>query len=109
MNALFNRHSFNFQGKIYERVNAESVIHERFDADSLVKIIEARLGYFKSKVFPRMEKYLQEILHMLHGSDDMTANVLFTETDKYKLQRILGTDYAKRILKAKDRNMFIFA
>ncbi|CAM8913404.1 unnamed protein product [Rhodiola kirilowii] len=205
MNALFNRHCFNFQGKItlackfegvlpklsppvgqiYERFDAESMgdipktrlgykIHEQFDADSVVKIIMARVGYFKSKVFPRMEKYLQEgggimiimssklelvevraflketnssfcelhedtdpsnvsrarswfydglrkimlyterahfyhrykirgvrklimlspperkefypeILHMLHGSDDMTANVLFTETDKYKL------------------------
>ncbi|XWS70966.1 hypothetical protein CRYUN_Cryun03dG0096200 [Craigia yunnanensis] len=65
MNALFNRHCLNYQGKVKSVRDHKGVlpkvlsqvrqIYERFDADSIADVDDARLEYFAKKVFPKIK------------------------------------------------------
>lgn len=69
MNALFNHHCTNFEGKLklsceYKGVLPKVVlqvrqIYERFDADSLIEADDARFEYFVKKVFPKIKDSTQ--------------------------------------------------
>ncbi|KAG0498385.1 hypothetical protein HPP92_003076 [Vanilla planifolia] len=49
MNALFNRVCVNYEGKVYHR----------FEASSVVDVDDARLEYFSKKVFPKIKDSLE--------------------------------------------------
>ncbi|KAF9618611.1 hypothetical protein IFM89_002306 [Coptis chinensis] len=65
MNALFNHHCLNYQGKVKSVTEFKGVlprvllqvrqIYERFDAASIVDADDARLDYFVKKVFPKIK------------------------------------------------------
>lgn len=69
INALFNHHCLNYQGKVklvceYKGVLPKILlqvrqIYERFDADSIVDADDARLDYFSKKVFPKIKDSIQ--------------------------------------------------
>ncbi|XP_047316686.1 U3 small nucleolar RNA-associated protein 25 [Impatiens glandulifera] len=64
MNALFNHHCFNYQGKVKSVCEYKGVlpkvlievrqIYERFDAETLADADDARLEYFTNKVLPKI-------------------------------------------------------
>ncbi|XP_022728922.1 U3 small nucleolar RNA-associated protein 25 isoform X2 [Durio zibethinus] len=65
MNALFNHHCVNYQGKVKSVHEHNGVlpkvlsqvrqIYERFDANSIADVDDARLEYFAKKVFPKIK------------------------------------------------------
>ncbi|XP_012442330.1 protein NUCLEOLAR FACTOR 1 [Gossypium raimondii] len=65
MNALFNHHCVNYQGKVKSVCEHRGVlpkvlsqvrqIYERFDASSIADVDDARLEYFEKKVFPKIK------------------------------------------------------
>ncbi|TYH68688.1 hypothetical protein ES332_D05G004100v1 [Gossypium tomentosum] len=65
MNALFNHHCVNYQGKVKSVREHRGVlpkvlsqvrqIYERFDASSIADVDDARLEYFEKKVFPKIK------------------------------------------------------
>ncbi|KAG8495767.1 hypothetical protein CXB51_013446 [Gossypium anomalum] len=65
MNALFNHHCVNYQGKVKSVREHRGVlpkvlsqvrqIYERFDANSIADVDDARLEYFEKKVFPKIK------------------------------------------------------
>ncbi|XP_048134346.1 U3 small nucleolar RNA-associated protein 25-like isoform X2 [Rhodamnia argentea] len=69
MNALFNQHCLNYEGKVklvceYKGVLPKVLIqarqiYERFDADSISEADDARLEYFTKKVFPKIKDSIQ--------------------------------------------------
>ncbi|GMP99175.1 hypothetical protein CsSME_00046754 [Camellia sinensis var. sinensis] len=204
INALFNRHCINYQGKVKMLCEHKSVlpkvllqvrqIYERFDVESIEDVDDARLEYFSKKVFPKIKDSIQggimifissyfefvrvrnflksqdasfcllgeytkqsdisrarvwffqgkrkimlyterahfyhrykirgiqnlviyslperkefypEIVNMLEGSDSMTCTALFSRFDQLRLERIVGTSPAKRMV-ASEKGVFIF-
>ncbi|XAR60244.1 hypothetical protein NMG60_11033522 [Bertholletia excelsa] len=204
INALFNRHCLNYQGKVKLVCNHKGVlskvllqvrqIYERFDAESIVDVDDARLEYFAKKVFPKIKDSIQggtmifissyfefvrvrnflrsqeasfcllgeytkqsdisrarvwffqgrrkimlyterahfyhrykirgiqnliiyslperkefypEIVNMLEGSHSMTCTVLFSRFDQLRLERIVGTAPAKRLVTS-EKGVFVF-
>ncbi|XP_022728923.1 U3 small nucleolar RNA-associated protein 25 isoform X3 [Durio zibethinus] len=204
MNALFNHHCVNYQGKVKSVHEHNGVlpkvlsqvrqIYERFDANSIADVDDARLEYFAKKVFPkikdseqggimlfassyfefvRLRNFLKsqnasfcllgdytdqrdisrarvwffegkrkimlyterihfyrrykirgirnliiyslpdrkdfyaEIVNMLEGSDDLACTVLFSLFDKLRLERIVGSAPAKRMIKS-EKGVFVF-
>uniref|UniRef100_A0A5B7BL58 Putative U3 small nucleolar RNA-associated protein 25 n=1 Tax=Davidia involucrata TaxID=16924 RepID=A0A5B7BL58_DAVIN len=69
INALFNHHCVNYQGKVKSVCENKGVlpkvllqvrqIYERFDAESIVDEDDARLEYFAKKVFPKIKDSIQ--------------------------------------------------
>ncbi|CAH2037116.1 unnamed protein product [Thlaspi arvense] len=69
INALFNHHCLNYKGKMklvceYKGVLQKVLlpvrqIYERFDADSMVQVDDARLEYFSKKIFPKIKDSVQ--------------------------------------------------
>ncbi|CAN8312404.1 unnamed protein product [Cochlearia groenlandica] len=69
INALFNRHCLNYKGKMKLACEYKGVlqkvllpvrqIYERFDADSIAKVDDARLEYFTKKIFPKIKDSVQ--------------------------------------------------
>ncbi|KAL4619465.1 hypothetical protein ACB092_06G081100 [Castanea dentata] len=69
INALFNRHCSNYQGKVklaceYKGVLPKVIlqvrqIYERFDVDSIADADDARFDYFVKKVFPKIKDSVQ--------------------------------------------------
>uniref|UniRef100_A0A7N0VFN5 U3 small nucleolar RNA-associated protein 25 n=1 Tax=Kalanchoe fedtschenkoi TaxID=63787 RepID=A0A7N0VFN5_KALFE len=57
---------------------------------------------------PERKEFYPEIVNMLEGSQNMTATVLFSKYDKLRLERIVGTGPAKRMVKS-DRKVFTFS
>ncbi|GAB4850653.1 hypothetical protein Ancab_029964 [Ancistrocladus abbreviatus] len=65
MNALFNHHCVNFEGKLklsceYKGVLPKVIlqvrqIYERFNVDSILDVEDARFEYFVKRVFPKMK------------------------------------------------------
>ncbi|XWS73281.1 hypothetical protein CRYUN_Cryun02cG0114500 [Craigia yunnanensis] len=204
MNALFNHHCLNYQGKVKSVRDHKGVlpkvlsqvrqIYERFDADSIADVDDARLKYFAKKVFPKIKdseqggimlfvssyfefvrlrnflkshnasfcllgdytdqkdisrarvwffegkrkimlyterihfyrrykirgirnliiyslperkEFYPEIVNMLEGSDDLACTVLFSLFDKLRLERIVGSAPAKRMIKS-EKGVFVF-
>ncbi|KAG1364177.1 U3 small nucleolar RNA-associated protein 25 [Cocos nucifera] len=56
---------------------------------------------------PERKEFYPEIINMLDGSKDMMCNVLFSHFDLIRLERIVGTSAAKRMLTS-DKNIFVF-
>lgn len=56
---------------------------------------------------PDRKDFYTEILNMIEESEDMTCTVLFSRYDKLRLERIIGTPHAKRLISS-DKNMFVF-
>ncbi|XVE98813.1 hypothetical protein REPUB_Repub03eG0141100 [Reevesia pubescens] len=204
MNALFNHHCVNYQGKVKSVREHRGVlpkvlsqvrqIYERFDAESIADVDDARLEYFAKKVFPKIKdseqggimlfassyfefvrlrnflksqnasfcllgdytdqrdisrarvwffegkrkimlyterihfyrrykvrgirnliiyslperkEFYPEIVNMLEGSDDLACTVLFSLFDKLRLERIVGSAPAKRMIKS-EKGVFVF-
>lgn len=69
INAFFNHHCANYQGKVKLACEYKGVlpkvllnvrqIYERFNADSIAKADDARLEYFTKKVFPKIKDSIQ--------------------------------------------------
>ncbi|XP_030523611.2 U3 small nucleolar RNA-associated protein 25 isoform X2 [Rhodamnia argentea] len=69
MNALFNHHCLNYEGKVklvsvYKGILPKVLIqarqiYERFDADSIAEADDARLEHFTKKVFPKIKDSIQ--------------------------------------------------
>ncbi|KAL9421063.1 hypothetical protein AB3S75_038596 [Citrus x aurantiifolia] len=69
INAFFNHHCANYQGKVKLACEYKGVlpkvllnvrqIYERFNADSIEKADDARLEYFTKKVFPKIKDSIQ--------------------------------------------------
>ncbi|KAF3944461.1 hypothetical protein CMV_029074 [Castanea mollissima] len=69
INALFNRHCSNYQGKVklvceYKGVLPKVIlqvrqIYEQFDVDSIADVDDARFDYFVKKVFPKIKDSVQ--------------------------------------------------
>ncbi|GER50558.1 U3 small nucleolar RNA-associated protein 25 [Striga asiatica] len=69
LNALFNQHCLNYQGKIKLECKYKGVlpkilipvrqIYERFDTESIAEADDARLKYFCEKVFPKIKDSVQ--------------------------------------------------
>ncbi|KAK7329234.1 hypothetical protein VNO77_23386 [Canavalia gladiata] len=56
---------------------------------------------------PERKEFYPEIVNMLAGSDNMTCTVLFSCLDKLRLERIVGTTPAKRMVTA-EKGVFVF-
>ncbi|XP_038983938.1 U3 small nucleolar RNA-associated protein 25 isoform X2 [Phoenix dactylifera] len=56
---------------------------------------------------PERKEFYPEIINMLDGSKNMMCNVLFSRFDHLRLERIVGTSAAKRMLSS-DKNIFVF-
>ncbi|KAJ8437065.1 hypothetical protein Cgig2_025912 [Carnegiea gigantea] len=113
----------------------KSTVYERFDAESIAEVDDARLEYFTKKVcmelllrvfpnikdsiqikgvqnliiysLPERKEFYPEVLNMLEGSHNMTCTVLFSRFDQLHLERIVGSAAAKR-LTTSDKGIFIF-
>ncbi|XP_071924623.1 protein NUCLEOLAR FACTOR 1-like isoform X3 [Coffea arabica] len=69
VNSLFNRHCLNYEGKVklvclYKGVLPKVLIpvrqiYERFEADSIADVDDARFQYFCKKVFPKIKDSIQ--------------------------------------------------
>ncbi|GAB2242883.1 hypothetical protein Droror1_Dr00019658 [Drosera rotundifolia] len=98
INALFNHHCVNFEGKIklsckYKGVLPKIIpylrqIYERFDLDSIVGADDARFEYFKEKVFPKIK------------DSDQVGVMIFVASyhDYLRLRRLLRTEEASHCL-----------
>ncbi|KAK8540624.1 hypothetical protein V6N13_026943 [Hibiscus sabdariffa] len=49
---------------------------------------------------PERKEFYYEIVNMLEGSDDLACTVLFSQFDKLRLERIVGSAPAKRMIKS---------
>ncbi|GAY36872.1 hypothetical protein CUMW_025090 [Citrus unshiu] len=137
INAFFNHHCANYQGKVKLACEYKGVlpkvllnvrqIYERFNADSIERADDARLEYFTKKVFPKIKDSIQirgiqnliiyslperkefypEIVNMLEGSHNMTCTVLFSRFDMLRLERIVGSAPAKKMVKS-EKGVFVF-
>ncbi|KAK6923660.1 U3 small nucleolar RNA-associated protein 25 [Dillenia turbinata] len=56
---------------------------------------------------PERKEFYPEIVNMLEGSNNMTCTVLFSRIDQFKLERIVGTAPAKRMVSS-EKSMFVF-
>ncbi|XP_024934959.2 protein NUCLEOLAR FACTOR 1 isoform X2 [Ziziphus jujuba] len=56
---------------------------------------------------PERKDFYLEMVHMLEGSNDMTSTALFSCFDLPRLERIVGTANAKRMVKS-DKEAFVF-
>ncbi|GMP99176.1 hypothetical protein CsSME_00046754 [Camellia sinensis var. sinensis] len=56
---------------------------------------------------PERKEFYPEIVNMLEGSDSMTCTALFSRFDQLRLERIVGTSPAKRMV-ASEKGVFIF-
>ncbi|KAL9244248.1 hypothetical protein vseg_018045 [Gypsophila vaccaria] len=69
INALFNQHCLNFEGKLRLSCEHKGIlqkvvmqvrqVYERFDSKSIVDADDARLDFFVTKVFPKIKDSLQ--------------------------------------------------
>ncbi|XP_017236482.1 protein NUCLEOLAR FACTOR 1 isoform X1 [Daucus carota subsp. sativus] len=69
INAVFNRNCHNYRGKVKLDYDHKGVlpkvllqvrqIYQRFDAESIVDVDDARLAYFSQKVFPKIKDSIQ--------------------------------------------------
>ncbi|KAJ4814411.1 U3 small nucleolar RNA-associated protein 25 [Rhynchospora pubera] len=57
---------------------------------------------------PERKEFYPEVINMLDASRNMMCNVLFSCFDLLKLERIVGTAAAKRMLSS-DKDMFVFS
>ncbi|CAJ1975879.1 unnamed protein product [Sphenostylis stenocarpa] len=56
---------------------------------------------------PERKEFYPEIVNMLDGSNNMTCTVLYSCLDKFRLERIVGTTPAKRMVAA-EKGVFVF-
>ncbi|XP_057430427.1 protein NUCLEOLAR FACTOR 1 [Lotus japonicus] len=56
---------------------------------------------------PERKEFYPEIVNMLDGSDGMPCTALFSCLDKFRLERIVGTTVAKRMVTA-EKGVFVF-
>ncbi|XVF50516.1 hypothetical protein PTKIN_Ptkin04bG0107400 [Pterospermum kingtungense] len=56
---------------------------------------------------PERKEFYPEIVNMLEGSDDLACTVLFSLFDKLRLERIVGSAPAKRMIKS-EKGVFVF-
>ncbi|XP_004490471.1 protein NUCLEOLAR FACTOR 1 [Cicer arietinum] len=57
---------------------------------------------------PERKEIYPEIVNVLDGSDNMACTVLFSCLDKFRLERVVGTTPAQRMLAAENR-VFVFS
>ncbi|KAL1299604.1 hypothetical protein HN51_044148 [Arachis hypogaea] len=56
---------------------------------------------------PERKEFFPEILNMLDGSASMACTLMFSSLDKFRLERIVGTNKAKRMVTA-EKSVFVF-
>lgn len=56
---------------------------------------------------PERKEFYTEIVNMLEDSEDMSCTVLFSRFDKLRLERVVGTSHAKRLMSS-DKGIFVF-
>ncbi|KAF5728220.1 U3 small nucleolar RNA-associated protein 25 [Tripterygium wilfordii] len=56
---------------------------------------------------PERKRFYPEIVNMLEGSHEMTCTVLFSRFDLLRLERIVGTDHARKMIKS-EKHVFTF-
>ncbi|ESQ35029.1 hypothetical protein EUTSA_v10006892mg [Eutrema salsugineum] len=104
MNVLFNQHCLNYKGKMKLACEYKGVldqvllpirqIYERFDADSMIQVDDARLEYFAKKIFPKIKDSVQGgVMIFIHSYFDFVRlrNFLKSQNASFCL---LG-DYTK--------------
>ncbi|ONK64654.1 uncharacterized protein A4U43_C07F28440 [Asparagus officinalis] len=57
---------------------------------------------------PERKEFYPEIINMLEGSNNLMCNVLFSRFDHLRLERVVGTGAAKRMVSS-DKKIFVFA
>ncbi|XP_065849827.1 protein NUCLEOLAR FACTOR 1 isoform X2 [Euphorbia lathyris] len=57
---------------------------------------------------PDRKEFYPEVVSMLEEANNMTCTVLFSKFDQLRLERIVGTSSAKRML-ASEKNLFLFS
>ncbi|GAV76017.1 DUF1253 domain-containing protein [Cephalotus follicularis] len=78
---------------------------ERFHFNYRYKIRGIQNVIFYS--LPERKEFYPEIVNMLEGSHNMTCTVLFSRFDQLRLQRIVGSSPAKRMVKS-EKGIFVF-
>lgn len=56
---------------------------------------------------PERKEFYPEIVNMLEGSKNMLCNVLFSQLDQHRLERIVGTSAARRMISS-EKGTFVF-
>ncbi|XP_062077358.1 protein NUCLEOLAR FACTOR 1 isoform X2 [Humulus lupulus] len=56
---------------------------------------------------PERKEFYPEIVNMVEGSDNLTSTTLFSRFDQLRLERIVGTANAKRMVKS-EKEVFVF-
>ncbi|KAL3513649.1 hypothetical protein ACH5RR_026366 [Cinchona calisaya] len=56
---------------------------------------------------PERKEFYPEIVNMLEGSQNMSCTVLFSRFDQFRLERIVGSSSAKRMITS-DKGVFVF-
>ncbi|XP_057978039.1 protein NUCLEOLAR FACTOR 1-like isoform X2 [Malania oleifera] len=56
---------------------------------------------------PERKEFYPEIVNMLEGSHSMTCTALFSRFDQFRLERIVGTTAAKRMVSS-EKGVFVF-
>lgn len=56
---------------------------------------------------PERKEFYPEIVNMVEGSDNVTTTTLFSRFDQLRLERIVGTANAKRMMKS-EKDVFVF-
>lgn len=56
---------------------------------------------------PERKEFYPEIVNMLEGSQNMSCTVLFSRFDQFRLERIVGSASAKRMITS-EKGVFVF-
>ncbi|KAL5712815.1 hypothetical protein ACHQM5_014946 [Ranunculus cassubicifolius] len=56
---------------------------------------------------PERKEFYPEIVNMIEGSEELSCTVLFSQFDKLRLERVVGTSHAKRLISS-EKSIFVF-
>ncbi|XP_037494412.1 digestive organ expansion factor homolog isoform X1 [Jatropha curcas] len=56
---------------------------------------------------PERKEFYPEVVNMLEGAQNMTCTVLFSQFDLLRLKRIVGSEYARKMVRS-EKNVFLF-
>ncbi|VVA91685.1 unnamed protein product [Arabis nemorensis] len=80
--------------------NARTYFYKRYQIRGIKNLIMYYL--------PERKEFYPQMMNMLEGSDDMMSTVLFCGWDKPQLERIVGSEWAERMISS-EKNTFTFA
>ncbi|XP_073152181.1 protein NUCLEOLAR FACTOR 1 isoform X2 [Henckelia pumila] len=111
--------SFCLFGEYIKPKNISSVRGQFFRGDKRIMLYTERAHfYYRYKIrgvknlfiysLPERKEFYPEIVNFLEPSADMTCTVLFSRLDYLRLERIVGSTAAKRMVDS-DKGVFVFA